>query len=138
VGFEDADRKADAALIWRALVTTMIAHEKMIDDVFDEDERNTRRSILMPFVRIDLIRGKSPEYRKTLGDVVYQAMRDVINVPESDKFQLITEHAPDELNVAESYLGQHYSRDIILIQITLNAGRTVEQKKAFTDASSTT
>jgi phenylpyruvate tautomerase PptA (4-oxalocrotonate tautomerase family) len=85
----------------------------------------------MPFVRIDLIRGKSAEYRKRLGDIVYQAMRDVINVPENDKFQVIAEHAPDELNVAESYLGQHYSSDIVLIQVTLNAGRTVEQKKAF-------
>jgi hypothetical protein len=47
----------------------------------------------MPFVRIDLRRGKSADYRKALGDIVYQAMRDVINVPENDKFQVITEHA---------------------------------------------
>jgi 4-oxalocrotonate tautomerase len=85
----------------------------------------------MPFVRIDLIRGKSAEYRKTLGDIVYKAMIDVINVPKDDKFQVITEHAPDETNVAESYLGNHYSKDLILIQITLNAGRTIELKKAF-------
>ena len=85
----------------------------------------------MPFVRIDLIRGKSPDYRKTLGDIVYKAMIDVINIPEDDKFQVITEHAPEELNVAESYLGNRYSPDIVFIQITLNAGRTVELKKAF-------
>ena len=48
----------------------------------------------MPFVRIDLRRGKSADYRKALGDIVYQAMRDVINVPENDKFQVITEHGP--------------------------------------------
>jgi hypothetical protein len=35
----------------------------------------------MPFVRIDLARGKPAEYRKTLGEIVYQAMIDVINVP---------------------------------------------------------
>jgi 4-oxalocrotonate tautomerase len=39
----------------------------------------------MPFVRIDLVRGKSAQYRKTLGDIVYKAMLDVINVPENDK-----------------------------------------------------
>ena len=85
----------------------------------------------MPFVRIDLIRGKSAQYRETMGDIVYKAMVDVINVPENDKFQVITEHAPEELNVAESYLGNRYSPDIVFIQITLNAGRTVELKKAF-------
>jgi hypothetical protein len=92
----------------------------------------------MPFVRIDLRRGKSADYRKTLGDIVYQAMRDVINVPENDKFQVITEHAPDELNISAGYLGHRYSDDIILIQITLSIGRSVELKKRSTNASSTT
>src|SRR5262245_1424134 len=85
----------------------------------------------MPFVRIDLIRGKSAEYRKTLGEIVYRAMVDLINVPENDKFQVITEHPPEDLNLSESYLGNHYSKDVILIQITLNSGRSVELKKAF-------
>src|ERR1700754_857232 len=85
----------------------------------------------MPFVRIDLRRGKSAEYRKTLGDIVYQAMRDIINVPENDKFQVITEHAPEELNISADYLGHRYSDDIILIQITLSVGRSIELKKAL-------
>lgn len=85
----------------------------------------------MPFVRIDLKRGKSVEYRKTLGEIVYKAMLDVINVPQNDKFQIITEHDRGDLNYAESYLGNNYSDDLIFIQITLNAGRSVEMKKAF-------
>jgi len=85
----------------------------------------------MPFVRIDLMRGKSAEYRKALGEIVYQAMIDVINVPKDDKFQVITEHAPEELNFPASYLGNHYSQDVVFIQITLNAGRSIELKKAF-------
>jgi 4-oxalocrotonate tautomerase len=89
------------------------------------------RSDAMPFVRIDLKRGKPAAYRKTLGQIVYDAMIDLINVPKDDKFQVITEHDPDDLNFPESYLGNRYSDDIIFIQITLNAGRTVELKKAF-------
>jgi len=58
-------------------------------------------------------------------------MREVINVPANDKFQIITEHATGEINVADNYLGNTYSKDIVLIQITLNAGRTVGMKKAF-------
>ena len=85
----------------------------------------------MPFVRIDLARGKPVEYRKALGAIVYQAMRDIIDVPENDKFQVITEHAPGELNLAESYLGNRYSGDVILIQITMTFGRSVEKKQAF-------
>ena len=85
----------------------------------------------MPFVRIDLRRGKSVDYRKALGEIVYRAMIDLINVPHDDKFQVITEHDRDDLNFAESYLGNSYSEDIVFIQVTLNAGRSVELKKAF-------
>jgi phenylpyruvate tautomerase PptA (4-oxalocrotonate tautomerase family) len=85
----------------------------------------------MPLVRIDLIRGKSAAFRKALGEIIYKAMLETINVPENDKFQILTEHAADELNLADSYLGNSYTEGIILIQITLNAGRTVEMKKAF-------
>jgi len=85
----------------------------------------------MPLVRIDLVAGKSIEFRKTLGEIVYRAMRETIDVPANDKFQVITEHAEGEINVADNYLGNTYTRDIVLIQITLNAGRTVEMKKAF-------
>jgi len=85
----------------------------------------------MPLVRIDLIEGKSAEFRKALGEIIYRAMRETINVPENDKFQVITEHPPEGLNIADNYLGNTYSKDIVIIQITMNAGRTVEMKKAF-------
>src|SRR5690348_1529175 len=85
----------------------------------------------MPLVRIDLAKGKSAQYRKTLGEVVYRAMTEVISVPKDDKFQVITEHPPEELNVTPMYLGIRYSSNLVLIQITLSQGRTVEQKQAF-------
>ena len=85
----------------------------------------------MPLVRIDLRRGKPESYRKALGEIVYQAMRETIDVPENDKFVIVTEHAVDELNVSADYLGSRFSGDIVFIQITLNAGRPVEKKKAL-------
>jgi len=85
----------------------------------------------MPLVRIDLGKGKPAQYGKTVGEIVYQAMIEVLNVPKDDKFQIITEHPSVELNFAPSYLGITHSPDVIFIQITLNQGRTVELKKAF-------
>lgn len=85
----------------------------------------------MPFVRIDLPRGKSLEYRRTLGDVVYEAMIQTINVPANDRFQVITEHPPEELIVDRSYLGIERTTECVLIQVFLNEGRTTELKKAF-------
>jgi len=85
----------------------------------------------MPLVRIDLAAGKPADYRRTIGEVVYDAMTKAINVPKDDRFQIISEHAPDQFIVDPNYLGIQRSRDCVILQITLNDGRTVEQKRAF-------
>ncbi len=58
-------------------------------------------------------------------------MRTTLNVPEDDRFQIINEHPAENLSIDSGYLGIARTADCILIQITLNDGRTVEQKKAF-------
>ena len=86
----------------------------------------------MPFVRIDLSSDASAEVVRTISEVIYDAMREIANVPQHDKFQVITRHARDELVYpAEGYLGVSYSTGIVFIQITWNTGRTTEVKKAF-------
>ncbi|TLY62051.1 MAG: tautomerase family protein [Gammaproteobacteria bacterium] len=85
----------------------------------------------MPLVRIDLARGKPSDYRRAVGEVVYDAMRTILNVPDDDRFQIINEHPAENLIIDPGYLGITRTADCILIQITLNDGRTVEQKKAF-------
>lgn len=85
----------------------------------------------MPLARIDLAQGKSAEFRRTVGDVVYEAMIDALKVPKDDRFQVIGEHPPENFVADESYLGIKRTGNCILIQLTLNAGRTVEVKKAF-------
>lgn len=85
----------------------------------------------MPLVRIDLIRGKTAAYRRTIGDVVYQAMIDVINVPANDRFQVIGEHDRENFICDPTYLGIKRTDDCVFIQITLNAGRTIPLKQAF-------
>ncbi len=83
----------------------------------------------MPLVRISVIEGKSAEYRRKAGDVVHQAMVEAINCPPQDRFQLITEHTKENFLCAPEYLGIPHTDDLIVIQITLNEGRTVESKK---------
>jgi 4-oxalocrotonate tautomerase len=85
----------------------------------------------MPLVRIDLAAGKSPDYRHTIGEVIYEAMIGTINVPKDDRFQIITEHASSDFIVDPNYLGIQRSPDCVIIQITLNEGRTIDQKRAF-------
>ena len=85
----------------------------------------------MPLVRIDLPHTIEPERRSLIGDIVYRAMAEVLNVPDGDKFQIITAHGADSLRINPTYLGIDRSADAFIIDITLNAGRTVELKQRF-------
>ncbi|MGA7632960.1 MAG: tautomerase family protein [Terriglobales bacterium] len=85
----------------------------------------------MPLVRIDLLAGKTPEYHAQIGQVVYQAMVETLNVPKDDRFQIIADHSRGNLIFDRDYLGIHRSDDCVVLQITLNGGRTVEMKQRF-------
>jgi phenylpyruvate tautomerase PptA (4-oxalocrotonate tautomerase family) len=77
------------------------------------------------------MKGKPKGLGKKVGDVVYRTMVDTINVPPKDHFQVIMEHDKDGLIYDPSYLDIQRTDGVILIQITLNEGRTLEVKKAF-------
>lgn len=85
----------------------------------------------MPLVQIHLLQGKSTEFRRKVGEIVYQSMIATINVPSKDNFQVITEHDKDSLIYDPEYLNIQRTEGIVIIQITLNEGRTVELKKTF-------
>ncbi len=85
----------------------------------------------MPFARIDLLKGKTAEYRATVADVVYQGIVDVLKAPEGDRFVVISEHSPENLIYDQRFLGWDRSSDFILIQVTSTVGNTKELKLAF-------
>jgi 4-oxalocrotonate tautomerase len=85
----------------------------------------------MPLVRIDLRSGKSPEYRKAICDGVYRALRETFNVPEEDRFMVVTEHSADDLSFSPSYMDIARGEGFVMIQLTVSNTRTVEQKKAL-------
>ena len=87
----------------------------------------------MPLVRISLRRGKPAEFKRMLADGVYAAMRETFGVPDEDRFILVHEHDEAEFFFSPTYLDIARDNDLVIIQITANNTRTVEQKKALYD-----
>ena len=85
----------------------------------------------MPLTRISLRRGKPAAYRKAILDGVYLAMRETFNVPEDDRFMLISEHDADDFSYGADYLGIRRSDDLVIIQLTVSNTRGVDKKKAL-------
>jgi 4-oxalocrotonate tautomerase len=85
----------------------------------------------MPLVRISMLKGKPASYRRKVGDAVHQAMVETIDVPAKDRFQLVTEHDPEDFIYDREFLGIARSRDLVMIQITLAAGRSLHLKRSL-------
>jgi phenylpyruvate tautomerase PptA (4-oxalocrotonate tautomerase family) len=85
----------------------------------------------MPLTRVSLLKGKPPEYRQAILDGLYQAMRETFGVPEDDRFMLVEEYDKSNFIYGANYLGIARDDDLVIIQITVNNTRGLEQKKGL-------
>lgn len=85
----------------------------------------------MPLVRISLLEGRPAAYWRVIADSVHRAMVETVHVPALNRFQVITEHTPESLIFDPTYLDIGRTDDVVFVQITLNAGRSTEQKRAL-------
>ena len=83
----------------------------------------------MPLVRVTLRKGKSSEFLREAGNAIHEALVAQANVPADDRFQIFDEVEADRLIAHPSYGGVERSEGLMIIEITLNAGRTVEIKR---------
>jgi len=85
----------------------------------------------MPLVMIDLLEGRTAEEINAISDAVHGAMVALLDVPERDRFDVITEHTAATLRFDRNYLDIDRTDGFLLIRITLSAGRSTAAKQAF-------
>lgn len=85
----------------------------------------------MPFVRIAVYESTPAAERAAIANAVYEAMRETIDIPEGDRFIVVTSHGKEELFVDPKFMGIERSERFVLVHITLSQGRTVEKKQAL-------
>jgi 4-oxalocrotonate tautomerase len=85
----------------------------------------------MPAVTIDVLTGRTDAKLQDIADAVHDAMVEMLDVPERDRFQIVNEHEPGAFHFNRSYLDIERSEQFVLIRITLAAGRSTETKRAF-------
>lgn len=83
----------------------------------------------MPFVKLYLRRGRSDAELQQISEVVHQALVTEANVPADDRFQVIQQFSDSELIAHPTYGGVERSPSLLIVEITLNAGRSNDVKK---------
>lgn len=82
----------------------------------------------MPFVRIDISSEFPGASIRPMADVVHHAMVEAIGIPIDDRFQVVAAR-PDAMIYDRGFQGVDRSDTMIMIEIHLAPGRSIEKKQ---------
>ena len=83
----------------------------------------------MPLLRIDVIEGRNDEELKALMDTVQECVVSAFEVPERDRYQIVTEHKPGRMVLLDTGLGFERTDKAIAVQVFTSPRATVMKKK---------
>ena len=83
----------------------------------------------MPLVRIEIIEGKSAEYKRQLLEGVHQALCNSLGIEDWDRFQRLYELSPENFERSGSKTDK-----FTMIEVTMFPGRNKEQKAKMFEA----
>lgn len=85
----------------------------------------------MPLVMIDTIRGRYDETELlTMLDAVQDAVVEAFGVPDTDRYQILTQHEPFELVALDTGLGIERSERLVIVRLS-SKQRTDDAKVAL-------
>ena len=72
----------------------------------------------MPLARFDMIKGRKPEEIEKIMDITQNAVSNNFGVVKADRYQIVTQHEPYEMNVMDTGLGIKRSNKVVIISVT--------------------
>ena len=78
----------------------------------------------MPLVKVNMLKGKTPEFKKTVFDCIHAGLIDAFGIADWDRFQRIEEYDRDSWEAPEGK-----TENFMIIELTVFPGRSREQKK---------
>lgn len=70
----------------------------------------------MPLIHVDVVRGRTDEQLRTMLDVIHACMVDAFEVPDSDRYQVLTQHDPAEMVVHDTGLGMERGDAVVVLR----------------------
>ena len=77
----------------------------------------------MPVVKVSMLEGKTPEYKKTVLDCIHDGLVESIGIEDWDRFQRVEEFSKEDFEKPD-----FKSDDFMIIEISLFPGRSKELK----------
>ncbi|TDD41346.1 tautomerase family protein [Saccharopolyspora elongata] len=85
----------------------------------------------MPLIVVDVIRGHDETRLTTLLDGIHAAVVEAFAVPETDLYQVLTQHEPFELRALDTGLGYTRTRDLTIIRVISKARPETAKQRLY-------
>src|SRR5687768_9584228 len=85
----------------------------------------------MPLINIDVIKGRSEQELRTLLDTVHQATVEAFGVPESDRYQILTEHEPHQLVALDTGLELSRTENLVFLRFISRARPEAAKQRLY-------
>src|SRR5258707_1932034 len=83
----------------------------------------------MPLAKIHVLEGRYTEARLgKVSDAVQHSLMSALGIPADDFFQIIHVLPPRQFLHRRSFLGLHYSDELILLEVTFISGRPRQKR----------
>ncbi|WP_442808347.1 tautomerase family protein [Trinickia soli] len=87
----------------------------------------------MPLIRFDILEGRSEAQIAALLDATHRAVVEAFEVPERDRYQVVTEHKPGRFVALDTGLNIERSANVTLISV-VSRPRPEQAKQRFYQA----
>lgn len=84
----------------------------------------------MPLMRFDLYKGRSKEEIKQILDITYQVASETFHLLPHDRYQIVTQHDPEEMVIEDVGLGFKRTNKFVMISL-VSSPRKKEDKIKF-------
>jgi hypothetical protein len=84
----------------------------------------------MPLIRVDILQGRTDSEIDSLLDSIHRAVVKAFEVPQTDRYQVLTEHKPHRLIAEDTGLGIVRTDKLTLVSVTTRS-RPDESKRKF-------
>lgn len=86
----------------------------------------------MPLMRIDMFKGRTKDEIKEILDISYQVATSEFKLLPHDRYQIVTQHDPEEMIIEDVGLGFKRTKDFLMFSLT-SSPREVDDKQRFYD-----
>ncbi|MFS8978909.1 tautomerase family protein [Cupriavidus necator] len=84
----------------------------------------------MPLIRFDILEGRTEEQIRHMLAASHRAMLKAFNVPDRDRYQVVTEHKSFHMVVQDTGLDIPRTNDVVLVSV-FTRPRTEQEKLTF-------